>query len=105
MLRPSGTTTFHRKEDREVLLAAAPERRTGSLSLVLVLGLAAMVVSMMQTLVIPILGIIQNDLGATTAQVSWVTTATLLSAAVFTPLLGGSATSAARSRRCSACWW
>ncbi|QKZ16184.1 MFS transporter [Streptomyces chartreusis] len=69
-------------------LAAAPERRTGSLSLVLVLGLAAMVVSMMQTLVIPILGIIQNDLGATTAQVSWVTTATLLSAAVFTPLLG-----------------
>ncbi|WP_030951383.1 MFS transporter, partial [Streptomyces sp. NRRL S-481] len=69
-------------------LAAAPKRRTGSLSLVLVLGLAAMVVSMMQTLVIPILGIIQNDLGATTAQVSWVTTATLLSAAVFTPLLG-----------------
>ncbi|MGX5183107.1 MFS transporter [Streptomyces avermitilis] len=69
-------------------LPIAPERRTGSLSLVLVLGLAAMVVSMMQTLVIPILGIIQNDLGATTAQVSWVTTATLLSAAVFTPLLG-----------------
>ncbi|MFF3245949.1 MFS transporter [Streptomyces sp. NPDC002870] len=69
-------------------LPTAPERRTGSLSLVLVLGLAAMVVSMMQTLVIPILGIIQNDLGASTAQVSWVTTATLLSAAVFTPLLG-----------------
>ena len=69
-------------------LPTTPERRTGSLGLVLVLGLAAMVVSMMQTLVIPILGIIQNDLGATTAQVSWVTTATLLSAAVFTPLLG-----------------
>ncbi|POX48450.1 MFS transporter [Streptomyces sp. Ru71] len=47
-----------------------------------------MVVSMMQTLVVPILGIIQNDLRATTANVSWVTTATLLSAAVFTPLLG-----------------
>jgi MFS family permease len=56
--------------------------------LVLTLGLAAMVVSMMQTLVVPILGIIQNDLRATTANVSWVTTATLLSAAVFTPLLG-----------------
>ncbi|QKW11196.1 MFS transporter [Streptomyces sp. NA04227] len=47
-----------------------------------------MVVSMMQTLVVPILGIIQNDLDTTTANVSWVTTATLLSAAVFTPLLG-----------------
>nr|WP_223184511.1 MFS transporter [Streptomyces sp. CBMA152] len=54
----------------------------------MVLGLAAMVVSMMQTLVVPILGIIQNDLGTSTSNVSWVTTATLLSAAVFTPLLG-----------------
>lgn len=47
-----------------------------------------MVVSMMQTLVVPVLGIIQSDLKVTTANVSWVTTATLLSAAVFTPLLG-----------------
>ncbi|OAR26334.1 transporter [Streptomyces sp. ERV7] len=66
----------------------APTRPTGGPALVLVLGLAAMVVSMMQTLVVPILGIIQNDLGTSTANVSWVTTATLLSAAVFTPLLG-----------------
>ncbi|KPI16081.1 major facilitator superfamily MFS_1 [Actinobacteria bacterium OK006] len=66
----------------------APKRPTGDLSLVLVLGLAAMIVSMMQTLVVPILSIIQSDLGTTTANVSWVTTATLLSAAVFTPLLG-----------------
>lgn len=66
----------------------APARPTGGPALVLVLGLAAMVVSMMQTLVVPILGIIQNDLGTSTANVSWVTTATLLSAAVFTPLLG-----------------
>ncbi|MFE9259132.1 MFS transporter [Streptomyces sp. NPDC006879] len=65
-----------------------PERRPAGTGLILVLGLAAMVVSMMQTLVVPILGIIQNDLGTTTANVSWVTTATLLSAAVFTPLLG-----------------
>lgn len=47
-----------------------------------------MIVSMMQTLVVPILGLIQNSLGASSAEVSWVTTATLLSAAVFTPLLG-----------------
>ncbi|GHB68665.1 MFS transporter [Streptomyces xanthochromogenes] len=64
------------------------QRPSGGTGLVLVLGLAAMVVSMMQTLVVPILGIIQNDLGTTTSGVSWVTTATLLSAAVFTPLLG-----------------
>ncbi|GAA2908617.1 hypothetical protein GCM10020221_00930 [Streptomyces thioluteus] len=43
---------------------------------------------MMQTLVVPILGLIQNDLETSSANVSWVTTATLLSAAVFTPLLG-----------------
>ena len=66
----------------------APARASGQTAVVLVLGLAAMVVSMMQTLVVPILGIIQSELDATTANVSWVTTATLLSAAVFTPLLG-----------------
>ncbi|MFD8222996.1 MFS transporter [Streptomyces massasporeus] len=66
----------------------ASTRPSGHTGIVLVLGLAAMVVSMMQTLVVPILGIIQSDLKATTANVSWVTTATLLSAAVFTPLLG-----------------
>jgi MFS family permease len=63
-------------------------RPAGDTAVVLALGLAAMVVSMMQTLVVPILGIIENDLNTTTANVSWVTTATLLSAAVFTPLLG-----------------
>ncbi|MFI9155652.1 MFS transporter [Streptomyces sp. NPDC053367] len=68
--------------------AASSSRPSGQTGIILVLGLAAMVVSMMQTLVVPILGIIQNDLDATTANVSWVTTATLLSAAVFTPLLG-----------------
>ncbi|MFD5144749.1 MFS transporter [Streptomyces sp. NPDC058401] len=56
--------------------------------IVFALSLAAMVVSMMQTLPVPILGLIRSDLGTTTANVSWVTTATLLSAAVFTPLLG-----------------
>ncbi|MEU9206504.1 MFS transporter [Streptomyces sp. NPDC048415] len=66
----------------------ASRRPGGDIALVLVLGLAAMIVSMMQTLVVPILGIIQSDLGTSTANVSWVTTATLLSAAVFTPLLG-----------------
>ncbi|MEV6685890.1 MFS transporter [Streptomyces sp. NPDC051130] len=65
--------------------AARPGNET---VIVFALSLAAMVVSMMQTLPVPILGLIRNDLGTSTANVSWVTTATLLSAAVFTPLLG-----------------
>ncbi|WP_327350738.1 MFS transporter [Streptomyces sp. NBC_01304] len=70
---------------------AAPAPATGQRNetvIVFALSLAAMVVSMMQTLPVPILGLIQRDLGTSTANVSWVTTATLLSAAVFTPLLG-----------------
>lgn len=62
-----------------------PRSRAGTL---VALSLAAMVVSMMQTLVVPILGLIQSSLHTTTAGASWVTTATLLSAAVFTPVLG-----------------
>ncbi len=66
----------------------APAGTRNETVIVFALSLAAMVVSMMQTLVVPILGLIQNDLETTSANVSWVTTATLLSAAVFTPLLG-----------------
>ncbi|MEF9886244.1 MFS transporter [Streptomyces sp. P9-A4] len=65
--------------------SADPRRET---LIVFALSLAAMVVSMMQTLPVPILGLIRADLGTSAANVSWVTTATLLSAAVFTPLLG-----------------
>ncbi|MDV9191331.1 MFS transporter [Streptomyces sp. SR27] len=67
------------------LPSADPRRET---LIVFALSLAAMVVSMMQTLPVPILGLIRADLGTSAANVSWVTTATLLSAAVFTPLLG-----------------
>ncbi|MEU9055024.1 MFS transporter [Streptomyces sp. NPDC048384] len=69
-------------------LAPPPGRRRAETAVILALSLAAMIVSMMQTLVVPILGLIQSGLGASSAEVSWVTTATLLSAAVFTPLLG-----------------
>jgi hypothetical protein len=74
----SNATTHHH--------AAAAKR--GSMPLILALGLAAMVVSMAQTQVIPILSLLGTDLHSGSAGVSWVTTATLLSAAVFTPLLG-----------------
>ncbi|MGP4002317.1 MFS transporter [Streptomyces sp. 8N706] len=69
-------------------LVPPPGRRRVETAVVLTLSLAAMIVSMMQTLVVPILGLMQSSLGASSAEVSWVTTATLLSAAVFTPLLG-----------------
>ncbi|MEU9715775.1 MFS transporter [Streptomyces sp. NPDC047976] len=68
--------------------APAEARKGNETVIVFALSLAAMVVSMMQTLPVPILGLIRTDLGTSTANVSWVTTATLLSAAVFTPLLG-----------------
>ncbi|MDQ1010943.1 MFS family permease [Streptomyces sp. V4I23] len=56
--------------------------------LVYILGLAATVVAMMQTLVVPVLTVIRDELSLTASAAGWLTTATLLSAAVFTPLLG-----------------
>ncbi|MCM6777640.1 MFS transporter [Nocardia sp. CDC159] len=61
--------------------------RKGSL-LTGVLAFAAMIVTVMQTQAVPILGLIATKLHVSTTSVSWVTTATLLSAAVCTPLLG-----------------
>lgn len=81
--------------------APAEAKNRNETVIVFALSLAAMVVSMMQTLPVPILGLIRNDLGTSTANVSWVTTATLLSAAVFTPCSAASATSTARSPP----WW
>ncbi|WP_306819981.1 MFS transporter [Streptomyces sp. DSM 40750] len=68
--------------------AAPAGRHRSEKAVVLALSLAAMIVSMMLTLVVPILSLIQSSLHTTAANASWVTTATLLSAAVFTPLLG-----------------
>lgn len=68
--------------------SAPAGRHWSEKAIVLALSLAAMIVSMMLTLVVPILSLIQNSLHTTAAGASWVTTATLLSAAVFTPLLG-----------------
>ncbi|KAA2250171.1 MFS transporter [Solihabitans fulvus] len=68
--------------------APSPASRARGTAVILAVGLAAMVVSMTQTQVVPILGLIQHKLGTTAAGAGWVTTASLLSAAVFTPLLG-----------------
>ncbi|MFD0440660.1 MFS transporter [Streptomyces chartreusis] len=63
-------------------------RHRSERAIVFAMSLAAMTASMMLTLVVPILGLIQHSLDTTVTEVSWVTTAALLAAAVFTPLLG-----------------
>ncbi|MGC5360870.1 MFS transporter [Streptomyces sp. DT24] len=67
--------------------AAPGPEKSGRTAVVVSLAAAAMVVSMMQTLLVPILGVIQSALHTSASAVSWANTATLLSAAVFTPLL------------------
>ncbi|WP_244875755.1 MFS transporter [Winogradskya consettensis] len=49
---------------------------------------AVLLVSALQTLVVPVVANIQADLGVSTSAASWVVTANLLAAAVFTPMLG-----------------
>ena len=47
-----------------------------------------LLVAALQTLVVPVIGDIQADLGVSAAAASWAVTANLLAAAVFTPVLG-----------------
>ncbi|NMO56428.1 MFS transporter [Actinoplanes sp. TBRC 11911] len=47
-----------------------------------------LLVAVLQTLVVPVIGDIQADLGVSAAAASWVVTANLLGAAVLTPVLG-----------------
>lgn len=49
---------------------------------------AVLLVSALQTLVVPVVSNIRADLGVSTSAASWVVTANLLAAAVFTPMLG-----------------
>ena len=53
---------------------------------VLLLGVSAY--SLLQSLVLPVLPTIQHDLHTSQSTVTWVLTAYLLSASVFTPILG-----------------
>jgi predicted MFS family arabinose efflux permease len=67
--------------------ANAPARpRTGLLILALALSVAN--VSVLQTLVVPVLAMIAQQLDSSLSAVGWVLTANLLAAAVLTPLLG-----------------
>ncbi|MFJ3906366.1 MFS transporter [Streptomyces sp. NPDC090025] len=53
-----------------------------------VLALAGIVAALMQTLVVPLIGDLPKLLGTTASNASWVITATLLAAAVATPVAG-----------------
>lgn len=54
----------------------------------LVVGIGALAVSMSQTLLVPVLSTLPETLGASSADVEWLLTATLLVAAVSVPVLG-----------------
>src|SRR3954452_7406460 len=53
-----------------------------------VLAAGVLAFALLQSLVIPVLPTIQAELGATQADVTWVLTAYLLSASIFTPIVG-----------------
>ncbi|OBC09022.1 MFS transporter [Mycobacterium sp. 852013-50091_SCH5140682] len=52
------------------------------------LSLVVLTVAVLQTAVVPVLGVIATQLGSTPAAVSWAVTANLLAAAAATPLIG-----------------
>lgn len=59
-----------------------------SRAIVLVLSIAGITAALMQTLVVPLIGDLPQLLGTSASNASWVITATLLSAAVATPVSG-----------------
>ncbi|GIF63905.1 MFS transporter [Asanoa ishikariensis] len=71
----------------EIIERATP-RATSNTLLVLYLSLGGLAFAVLQSLVAPALSTIGRDLGASTADVSWILTAYLLSASVLTPILG-----------------
>ena len=66
--------------------AATPHPRPRLL--IVALGLVALTVAVLQTAVVPVLGIISEQLNASPVAVSWAVTANLLAAAASTPLIG-----------------
>ncbi|MEV0030670.1 MFS transporter [Nocardia sp. NPDC050793] len=67
---------------------AETRRRPTPALLIATLGMVGVVVSLMQTLVIPIIPTLPTLLGTSASNASWVITSTLLAGAVFTPISG-----------------
>lgn len=76
---PSGAT------DAEIASHTSPARARLEL---LVVGLGALVVSLAQSLLIPVIGELPADLGTSASTVSWLLTSTLLVGAVAVPIMG-----------------
>ncbi|MEU5462023.1 MFS transporter [Streptomyces althioticus] len=72
--------------EESVTTGTAAPPRAGAV--VPVLALSGIVVSLMQTLVIPIVGRLPQYLNASASDAAWAVTATLLAAAVATPVMG-----------------
>jgi predicted MFS family arabinose efflux permease len=66
--------------------SAGTATRPGLLILALALGVTTL--SLLQSLVVPVLGLIAEQLQVSPGAAGWVLTANLLAAAVFTPVLG-----------------
>jgi MFS family permease len=69
-------------------LAAGPAVRTGGRAEIAVLALGGLSVSLVHTLVVPLLPVLPRLLNASPTSVSWLVTATLLASAIATPVLG-----------------
>ncbi|WP_431967486.1 MFS transporter [Nocardia sp. bgisy134] len=75
-------------EASSIVTGAETRRRPTSALLIATLGMVGVVVSLMQTLVIPIIPALPTLLSTSASNASWVITATLLAGAVFTPISG-----------------
>ena len=76
----SGQQPTHSTADDQPLRSPA--------TLIVGLSIVVLTVAVLQTAVVPVLGIIADQLDASTVAVSWAVTANLLAAAAATPLIG-----------------
>jgi EmrB/QacA subfamily drug resistance transporter len=81
-------TTHTIAEPAPAASGPAADRRVHGNLLVLYLSLGGLAFAVLQSMVAPALSTIGRDLGASTADTSWMLTAYLLSASVLTPILG-----------------
>ncbi|MFK8847688.1 MFS transporter [Streptomyces sp. Ac-502] len=83
-------TAAHPLPDPTEAALAAPEgaRRTGSGAVVPVLAFAGIVVAVMQTMLVPVIKDLPALLATAPSNATWVMTATLLTGAVATPIMG-----------------
>lgn len=71
----------------DVHVDVSPDRRRGSNLSIAVVGLAALMAVLPQTLVLPVVPVIARDLGAAPGDAQWLLTSTLLAGAVAVPIV------------------